>query len=144
MRSKGAIRVQYGALCYRLTARSIELLLVTSRGTKRWIIPKGWPIDGLKPFKSAAREAYEEAGIRGNVGKTAIGTYSYKKADRTGGRAIYCKVTVYPLLVSDQRRKWPEQHERRTRWVSPRTAITLIAEKGLRALILDFRRPKPG
>ena len=125
-----------------MTARSIELLLVTSRETRRWIIPKGWPIDGLKPFNSAAQEAYEEAGIRGSVGKTAIGTYSYKKA--TGGRAISCKVTVFPLLVRDQRRKWPEQHQRRTKWVSPRKAIALITEKGLRALILEFRRPKHG
>jgi len=69
-RSRGATLVQYGALPYRLTkTRSIELLLVTSREAKRWIIPKGWPIDGLKPFKSAAQEAYEEAGIHGIIGK---------------------------------------------------------------------------
>jgi 8-oxo-dGTP pyrophosphatase MutT (NUDIX family) len=138
-RSKGATLVQYGALPYRLTkTRSIELLLVTSREAKRWIIPRGWPIDGLKPFKSAAQEAYEEAGIRGIVGKTAIGTYSYKKA----GRTISCRVTVFPLLVRDQRRRWPEKHQRRTKWVSLREAIALIAEKELRALISEFRSPK--
>jgi len=142
-RSKGATRVQYGALPYRLTkTRSVELLLVTSRETKRWIIPKGWPIDGLKPFKSAAQEAYEEAGIRGTVGKRPLGTYAYRKRDRAGGRYISCEVTVFPLLVKDQRGRWPEQHQRRTKWVSRRKAITLIADRKLRALVSEFRYPR--
>ena len=55
------------------------MLLVTSRETKRWIIPKGWPIEGLKPSDVAAREGYEEAGIRGVIGEKAIGTYSYER-----------------------------------------------------------------
>jgi hypothetical protein len=74
------IRTQYGALPYRFTkGGSLEVLLVTSRQSKRWIIPKGWPIKGLKPAPSAAREAYEEAGVQGLVGKKAIGTYVYEK-----------------------------------------------------------------
>ena len=75
-----AVRVQYGMLPYQFTdANSLEVLLVTSRQTRRWIIPKGWPIKGLKPPKSAAREAYEEAGIRGTVGAKSIGVFSYQK-----------------------------------------------------------------
>ena len=115
------------------------MLLVTSRETKRWIIPKGWPIEGLEPFDVAAREGYEEAGIRGIVGEKAIGTYSYKKADRIRGRTISCRVTVFPLLVRRQSRTWPERHQRKTKWVSVRRAASLIAEEELRALISVFR-----
>ena len=83
---KGAIQIQYGALPYRVTkTRGIEYLLVTSRETGRWIIPKGWPIEGMKPAKTAAREAYEEAGVRGTVSDKAIGNYSYKKELRGRG-----------------------------------------------------------
>src|ERR1700731_1369791 len=75
-----AIRVQYGVLPYRFTeTNSLEVLLVTTQQTRRWIIPQGWPIKGLKPPKSAAREAYEEAGIRGTVGAKSIGAFSYEK-----------------------------------------------------------------
>ena len=63
---KRAVRVQYGALPYRFTHDAeLEILLLTTRQSKRWIIPKGWPIKGLRPAKSAAREAFEEAGVRG-------------------------------------------------------------------------------
>ena len=75
-----AIRVQYGVLPYTLTeSGSLEILLVTTRQTRRWIIPKGWPIKGLKAPQSAAREAYEEAGVRGKVGAKSIGVFSYEK-----------------------------------------------------------------
>jgi 8-oxo-dGTP pyrophosphatase MutT (NUDIX family) len=96
------IRTQYGALPYRLTkGRSLELLLVTSRQSKRGIIPKGWPIKGLKPAPSVAREAYEEAGIQGLVGK-AIGTYIYGKEADDDGKTVLCEVTVFLLLVRRQ------------------------------------------
>ena len=77
---KRAVRAQYGALPYRFTVdAALEILLVTTRQTKRWIVPKGWPIKGLKPAKSAAREAFEEAGVRGRVGARAIGHFTYDK-----------------------------------------------------------------
>jgi 8-oxo-dGTP pyrophosphatase MutT (NUDIX family) len=136
---KGATRLQYGALPYRVTkTRDIEFLLVTSRETGRWIIPKGRPIAGLKPAEAAAREAYEEAGVRGVVGNRAIGEYSYKKELRALGRIVPCKVRVFALLVRRQRRTWPEAHQRRTRWVRPRKAISLITEEPLRSLIAGF------
>ena len=115
-------------------------MLVTSRETKRWIIPKGWPIEGLKPAETAAREAYEEAGVRGKIGKRAIGTYSYKKEIGDRGKAVACRVSVFALLVRRQRRRWPEYHQRRARWVTARKAQSLIAEKKLRALISAFGR----
>jgi len=86
-----AIRVQYGVLPYRFTeTNSLEVLLVTTRQTRRWIIPKGWPLKELKPPKSAAREAYEEAGIRGTVGAKSIGAFSYEKGIDANGGTVQC------------------------------------------------------
>ena len=76
---KLALRVQYGALPYRFTPDAALDLLVTTRQSRQWIIPKGWPIKGLRPAKSAAREAFEEAGVRGRVGGKSIGFFAYNK-----------------------------------------------------------------
>ena len=74
---KLAVRVQYGALPYRFSKdAALEILLVTTRGTRRWIVPKGWPIRGLRPAKSAAREAFEEAGVTGRIGPKPIGLFA--------------------------------------------------------------------
>ena len=87
-----AVRLQYGALPYRIGASGeLELLLVTSRGRGRWIIPKGWPIKGLTPRKAAAREAFEEAGIRGKIGARPIGHYPYAKLSDDESSAISCR-----------------------------------------------------
>jgi 8-oxo-dGTP pyrophosphatase MutT (NUDIX family) len=133
--------VQYGALPYRLTKSSApEILLVTSRQTKRWIIPKGWPIKGLKPAKSAAREAYEEAGVRGSVKMKAIGIFSYEKRLDEDGITIPCDVRVFPLLVKRQSKTWPESEQRVARWLEPAVALSLIKEKSLRSLISSFMK----
>ena len=88
--------MQYGALPYRFTKSGApEILLVTTRQTKWWIIPKGWPIKGLKPAKSAAREAYQEAGIRGSVKTKAIGIFSYEKRSVEDGITISCDVRLF-------------------------------------------------
>jgi len=94
-----AIRVQYGVLPYRFTeTNSLEVLLVTTRQTRRWIVPKGWPIKGLKPPKSAAREAYEEAAIRGTVG-TKSGVFSYEKRLEENSGTVPCEVRVFSMFV---------------------------------------------
>jgi 8-oxo-dGTP pyrophosphatase MutT (NUDIX family) len=127
-------------LPYRLTkARSVELLLVTSRESKRWIIPKGWPIEGLAPSEAAAQEAYEEAGVRGTVARKAVGAYSYKKGNGRRGRTVACKVSVFPLLVRRRYAEWPEHRQRRARWVSIRKALSLVSDDGLRTLISVFQ-----
>ena len=92
------MRVQYGALPYRFTPEAaLEILLVTTRRTRRWIIPKGWPIKGLRSPKAAAREAYEEAGVSGRVGVKPIGTFTYERRStkrasrrRARSRSIRC------------------------------------------------------
>ena len=86
-------------------------LLVTTRQTRRWIVPKGWPIKGLKPPRSAAREAYEEGGIRGTVGAKAIGVFSYDKALDANGVTVPCEVRVFPMIVKRQFDSWPEANE---------------------------------
>ena len=131
--------MQYGALPYRFTeSSSLEILLVKTPQTRRWIIPKGWPIKGLKPPKSAAREAYEEAGIRGVVRAKSVGTFSYEKRLEEGGAIVLCEVQVFPLKVKRQLKTWPEAHERMARWFEADRSIAVIKDMGLRELIALF------
>lgn len=134
-----AIRVQYGALPYRvLDDGTVQILLLTSRRTQRWIIPKGWPIKNKKPAKSAEREAYEEAGVRGKVGMKSVGHYVYEKwlCDAV---AVPCEVRVFPLEVERQVATWPEQSEREIRWLSVEEAQNLVDGDDLKELIGAFR-----
>lgn len=109
-------------------------MLVTSRETKRWVVPKGWPIPGAKPHASAAREALEEAGVRGNADADAIGAYHYDKRLKNGTHAR-CKVQVFPLEVKSQRKRWREKGERKARWFTALKAAEAVQEPGLRRLL---------
>jgi 8-oxo-dGTP pyrophosphatase MutT (NUDIX family) len=136
---KRAVRVQYGALPYRFTHdAALEILLVTTRQSKQWIIPKGWPIKGLRPAKSAAREAFEEAGVRGRVGAKSIGLFAYDKPLNGNGMRVSCEVRVFPLLVKRQSETWPEIEQRVVQWVAPDKALTLIRDRELKALVAAF------
>lgn len=138
-KAKPATRVQYGALPYRLDDdASIKVLLVTSRETKRWIIPKGWPIKGLKPCEAAAREAYEEAGVRGRIAGRAFGHYVYEKRLEDRGSTVPCQVEVFPLLVKRQSKDWPESKQRTARWFSAAEAAALVDNDQLHKLIQEF------
>ncbi len=127
--------LQYAALPVRLNGDGeVEVLLVTSRETKRWIIPKGWPIRKLTPGGAAAHEAYEEAGVEGVIRPgTPVGKYSYAKTTATGELAL--KVKVFLLHVKRQLDTWPEQAERETRWFNPAEAARLVAEPKLAAIL---------
>ncbi|SFL20100.1 NUDIX hydrolase [Methylorubrum salsuginis] len=128
-------RPQVGVLPMRRTPEGgTEVLLVTSRETRRWIIPKGWPMKGRKPFEAAAREAYEEAGILGHVGKRPIGFYLYEKRLKNRD-AVLCQVTVFPLDVRKQLKKFPERGQREARWFSLSDAADAVIEAGLAGLI---------
>jgi 8-oxo-dGTP pyrophosphatase MutT (NUDIX family) len=111
----------------------LEVLLVTSRETKRWLIPKGWPMKGKKAHKAAAQEAMEEAGVKGTVRQKAIGHYDYWK--RRAEHFDLCRVEVYPLEVSKQLKKWPEMGERDSRWFDVEEAAQLVLEPALAAVI---------
>lgn len=128
-------QLQYAAVPYRQRDDgTIEVMLVTSRETRRWIIPKGWPIGGAKPHASAAREALEEAGVVGRTDADAIGTYRYTKRLKDGAEAR-CKVVVFPLEVKAQRKRWREKGERKARWFDLTKAVKAVQEPGLRRLL---------
>jgi 8-oxo-dGTP pyrophosphatase MutT (NUDIX family) len=130
--------VQYGALPYRESRSGVEILLVTSRGTRRWIIPKGWPQRGRPAHRAAAVEALEEAGVVGRIRSRPIGSYRYEKIV-SGARARF-KVRVFPLRVTRQLKKWPEQRQRQLRWYSPAGASRRVSEAQLRQIIRAFAR----
>ena len=130
-----APKLQYAALPYRKrTDGLVEVMLITSRGTGRWVIPKGWPIAELTPLESAAREAFEEAGITGRIREEPIGRYGYRK-DLDTGSHVACAVNVFALEVEEQLPAWPEQAQRRTQWFDAREAAAAVHEPELRDII---------
>jgi 8-oxo-dGTP pyrophosphatase MutT (NUDIX family) len=130
--------LQYAAVPYRRRDDdTIEVMLVTSRETKRWVVPKGWPIRGAKPHISAAREALEEAGVIGRPDADAIGTYHYAKRLKNGTEAR-CKVEVFPLEVKSQRKRWRERGERKARWFELSKAARVVQEPGLGRLLRNL------
>lgn len=135
---QAASRSQFGALCWRHRGKKIEVLLITSRDTGRWLIPKGWPIEGLGPAGSAAREAFEEAGVEGNVSDQPVGYYSYIKTGLRNGKRkadLPCVVGVYALHVSRLLDKYPERGERRRKWFAAEKAAQKVAEPELRRIL---------
>ena len=131
-------KTQYAALPWRRSGDELQILLITSRETRRWVIPKGWPIKKLAPGPSAAQEASEEAGAVGPTSRKALGVYHYDKRLRSG-RTQHVRVFVYGLEVTELRDEWPEQHQRERRWVSPAEAAELVDEKELKKLLADFQ-----
>jgi 8-oxo-dGTP pyrophosphatase MutT (NUDIX family) len=134
---KRMARAQFGALCYRIEDGELQVLLITSRRTKRWIVPKGWPENGLTPAQSAANEAREEAGVTGKVKQRPIGTYSYEK-NMENAQTLPCIVTVYALKVTKQYDSYTEQSERRRKWFGRKKAASLVADPELARLIKAF------
>jgi 8-oxo-dGTP pyrophosphatase MutT (NUDIX family) len=123
------------------------VLLITSRETRRWVIPKGWAEKGVAPHEQAAREAFEEAGLQGEIGVKPIGSYRYLKRLQ-GGQTVPCRVDVFPLTVDHRLDDWPEKGQREATWLAPADAAALVDEQGLVALLLelaaaDLKRPPP-
>lgn len=135
---RNAPRLQFGALPWRVSEEGgVEILLVTSRDTRRWVIPKGWPMKGRKPHIVAAIEAQEEAGLHGKVEKAKLGVFEYEKRMK-GGASVDCIVEVFSLRVERQRKKWPEKGQRATYWFPYAIAAQQVDEPGLREIILAF------
>lgn len=111
----------------------LQILLVTSRETKRWVIPKGWPMKALTDRDAAAREAEEEAGVKGKIAKKPIGTYSYWKRTTTDFQHI--EVQVFVLEVRKEKKSWPEMEQRERAWLTVKQAAAIVLEPGLAALI---------
>ena len=131
---------QVAALCWRAHPL-LEVLLITSLNSRRWIIPKGWPEAGQSAPESAAREAFEEAGITGNMEATPIGLYHYLKEKR--GAGMPCRVEVFALEVIAQAEDFPEKGQRRLAWLSLEQAAARVAEPGLRQILRDFGQRLP-
>jgi 8-oxo-dGTP pyrophosphatase MutT (NUDIX family) len=129
--------LQVAALCWRY-APSPEVLLVTTLRSRRWILPKGWPQKGLSLPASAAAEAYEEAGVRGEVWPTPLGEYHYLK--EKDGAGLPCRVQVFPLLVTASEADFPEQGARKLLWLPFDQAARRVVEPELRKLVLAFRK----
>jgi 8-oxo-dGTP pyrophosphatase MutT (NUDIX family) len=137
-----APRLQVAALCWRRSRKGLRILLVTSRDTGRWVIPKGWPMKNRSDAEAAAREAYEEAGLRGLVSERSLGLYTYQKV-LGPKRQIPVAVRVFPLEVREMLRQYPETGQRRIKWFGPERAASRVAEPELKALIRDFEPDGP-
>jgi uncharacterized protein len=115
----------------------VRIMLVTSRETRRWVIPKGNIAAGTPPHLAAAIEAEEEAGIRGLACPTPLGSYRYRKR-RGNGASLMVDVDVFPLAVNDEMERWKEQSERERRWFTLTDAAEAVDEEDLRDLIRSF------
>jgi 8-oxo-dGTP pyrophosphatase MutT (NUDIX family) len=129
------VLTQYGVLPVRRGADGgFEVLLITSRETRRWVVPRGNPIAGKSPAESAAQEAFEEAGILGEVELEAIGLYSYEKRRRLG-RVVPAVVHLFRMNVAEERDDWPEKGQRERRWFAAGEAAASVHEADLAQLI---------
>ena len=124
---------QVGALIVRRRRGSCEVMLITSRDTGRWIVPKGWPMKGMPDHEAAAQEAFEEASVEGEISRDPVGSFTYEK--RVDKRREIIRVTVYLLEVATKHKVWPEQSERNRRWMTLAEASMLVDKRGLRAIL---------
>jgi len=129
---------QVAALPWRQGESGVEVMMITSRETRRWVIPKGGRMVGKTDPQAAAQEAYEEAGVQGEILDTPIGHFRYGKRLKTGVVQA-CAVTVYPLEVLIQLGAWPEDLQRERRWMPQGEAAEAVHEDDLAQLIRDFR-----
>lgn len=130
--------VQVGALCWRRTRRGeLRVLLITSRDTGRWVVPKGWRMRRLTDPEAAAREAYEEAGVRGEVSDRSLGFFPYLKNFGQGRQAL-CLVRVFPIEVRQMVRNYPENGQRRIKWFALDKAARRLDESDLAAMVRGF------
>jgi 8-oxo-dGTP pyrophosphatase MutT (NUDIX family) len=135
----GKMLTQAGAIPYRIADGKLEVLLVTSRDTGRWVIPKGHVDDGMTPQTAACQEAWEEAGVTGEITtKLPLGFVPYHKKLKDGSLCP-ASIAVYPLLVDKQKNKWQEKSERTRTWFSAKEAAKLVDEPAMSALILRLK-----
>lgn len=139
--STTGMRNQYAALCFRRKKNGVEVLLISSRDSARWIIPKGWPMAGKTPAEAALTEAWEEAGVKGHALDLCVGLYSYHKA-MADGQSVPCVVAVFPVEVKRLSDTFPEAGQRRRKWFSPKKAAARVREPDLQLILREFTPPK--
>lgn len=140
---KSDVRSQFAALCYRVIKGQVQILLVTSRGSGRWIVPKGWPMDSRTPAGCAAQEAWEEAGAKGRVQEACLGIYSYVK-EMPDASLVPVVAMVFPMRVKSLAANFPEKGQRQRRWFNQKKAARRVDEPELARIIRDFDPLKPG
>ena len=128
---------QFGALPWRRVDDVVQVLLVTSRISRHWLLPKGWLIKGKSGTASACREAFEEAGVEGRAQNKPLGTYEYVKITKTGEH-LPCRVSVYGLQVKSMHANWPEFSQRTRQWFSLPAAAAMVTEPGLRDFLASL------
>ncbi len=136
-RHSDATQQQYGVIPWRRDKHDcVRVLLITSRTHHRWIVPKGWPIQGRAAYMSAALEAFEEAGVIGDIQTRPIATYHHEK-NYADGTQQYRRVTLFGMRVRGTLTNWPEREERQRRWFSLDEAAEVIGDREL-ADILEY------
>ena len=138
-------RTQFAGLPYRVVKKrgekSVEVLMVTSRASRRWIVPKGWPMDGKTPAEAAAQEVWEEAGARGVAHDVCLGLYTYRKW-MSESLTLPVIVAVYPIEVREVADDYPEAGQRKRKWMSLKKASGKVEERDLKQLIRSFSLAK--
>ena len=130
---------QIAALVWRpCEAGEVEVLLITTRKSKRWSVPRGWPIDGLTSPETAAQEAWEEAGVRGEIETKPLGEFTYLKSMKSNGPTKRLSAMIYALRLSDLKDDYPEAGQRERKWCSPREAAELVREPELCDILRRF------
>lgn len=129
--------IQYAALPFTIRDGLPQVMLITSRETRRWVIPKGWPEKKLRPMEVAAREAFEEAGLIGRIGKEPFTSFRYEKR-LPSGKTTACVVQTFLFEVQQELDEWPEKGQRERRWMSPGEAALLVSEAGLVEVFLQM------
>jgi 8-oxo-dGTP pyrophosphatase MutT (NUDIX family) len=138
---KGKPIRQVAAVPFRLDGHgNVEVMLITSNTTNRFIVPKGWPMKGMSGRKAAVTEAWEEAGVVGEALKEPLGVYTYWK--RLSGHFVRVTVKVYLLSVVDVQPDWNERSQRQRAWLSPADAAALIDEPQLASLVRSMTQAR--
>ena len=134
---KSEVRTQFAALCYRIKKGKLRVLLITSREAGRWIVPKGWPMDGKTPAECAEIEAWEEAGVKGRSDGRCVGIFSYAK-DKGQEGELPVIAMIFPIKVDGVADTYPEASQRDRVWVSRKKAAKMVEETELARILRDF------
>ena len=129
--------VQVAALCLRNGARGTEVLLIQTLTRKLWMIPKGWPMDGMTLAEAAAQEAWEEAGVRGRITTDPVGAFTYTKI-KSSGLPVQCRAQVFRLDVTETSDTFPEANKRTRQWASPQKAASAVQNPQLARLLASL------
>ncbi|KAA9010193.1 NUDIX hydrolase [Histidinibacterium aquaticum] len=129
-------RTQFAVLPWRISKGKLKVCLVTSRETGRWILPKGWPMGGATPAQAAGNEAWEEAGLKGDIAPQPIGLYSYRK--RLGSDELPVIVVVYAMRVTEAAADYPERGQRKRKWMGLKKASERLSDEELAHIVRHF------